>query len=104
MTLRLDGLSFKSDDGKENLLVTTVPFLKTWSKTADAGLKWTDDVAVIFDNEIFIQMYLWGAWIAVWVGRVAEEQRHECLGKYLAPSKNYSRLVSEMQARVDEVV
>ncbi|WP_193101099.1 hypothetical protein [Burkholderia sp. Z1] len=46
-----DGLFFKSDDGKVKLVVTTVPLLKAWAKTADAGLKPTDDVAVIFDNE-----------------------------------------------------
>ncbi|HDR9584638.1 TPA: hypothetical protein QDC22_002031 [Burkholderia stabilis] len=48
-----DGLFLKSDDGKVNLLVTTVPLLKAWVKTADAGLKSSDDIAVIFDNEIF---------------------------------------------------
>ncbi|WP_175960524.1 hypothetical protein [Burkholderia pyrrocinia] len=46
MTPGPDGLSFKSDDGKVNLVVTTVPLLKTWVVTADAGLKSTDDVAV----------------------------------------------------------
>ena len=46
-----DGLSFKSDDGKTNLVVTTVPLLKAWVTTADAGLKPTDDVAVILTNE-----------------------------------------------------
>jgi len=51
MTPGPDGLSFKSDDGKVNLVVTTVPLLKAWVATADAGLKPTDDVAVIFDNE-----------------------------------------------------
>ncbi|WP_244130636.1 hypothetical protein [Burkholderia pyrrocinia] len=53
MTPGPDGLSFKSDDGKVNLVVTTVPLLKAWAGTADAGLKSTDDVAVIFDNETF---------------------------------------------------
>ncbi|MGC3023905.1 hypothetical protein ACPUER_01930 [Burkholderia sp. DN3021] len=53
MTPGPDGLSFKSDDGKVNLVVTTVPLLKVWVTTADAGLKPTDDVAVIFDNETF---------------------------------------------------
>ena len=53
MTPGPDGLSFKSDDGKVNLVVTTVPLLKAWVTTADAGLKSTDDVAVIFDNETF---------------------------------------------------
>ncbi|MCU9955956.1 hypothetical protein OEJ37_21575 [Burkholderia sp. BKH01] len=53
MTPGPDGLSFKSDDGKVNLVVTTVPLLKAWAKSADAGLKATDDVAVIFDNETF---------------------------------------------------
>ncbi|AKM02166.1 hypothetical protein [Burkholderia pyrrocinia] len=53
MTPGPDGLFFKSDDGKVNLLVTTVPLLKAWTKTADAGLKSTEDVAVIFDNETF---------------------------------------------------
>ncbi|WP_321908937.1 hypothetical protein [Burkholderia cepacia] len=53
MTPGPDGLFLKSDDGKVNLLVTTVPLLMAWVKTADAGLKSTDDVAVIFDNETF---------------------------------------------------
>ncbi|NTY39017.1 hypothetical protein [Burkholderia diffusa] len=53
MTPGPDGLSFKSDGGKVNLVVTTVPLLKAWVATADAGLKSTDDVAVIFDNETF---------------------------------------------------
>ncbi|HIC7207817.1 hypothetical protein [Burkholderia stabilis] len=53
MTPGPDGLFLKSDDRKVNLLVTTVPLLKAWVKTADAGLKPTDDVAVIFDNETF---------------------------------------------------
>jgi len=51
MTPGPDGLFFKSDDGKVSLVVTTVPLLKAWVTTADAGLKSTDDVAVIFDNE-----------------------------------------------------
>ncbi len=51
MTPGPDGLFLKSDDGKVKLVVTTVPLLKAWAKTADAGLKSTDDVAVIFDNE-----------------------------------------------------
>ncbi|WP_321789992.1 hypothetical protein [Burkholderia pyrrocinia] len=46
-----DGLFFKSDDGKVSLVVTTVPLLNAWAEAADAGLKSTDDVAVIFDNE-----------------------------------------------------
>ncbi|MGT0197382.1 hypothetical protein ACVHYJ_35795 [Burkholderia pyrrocinia] len=53
MTPGPDGLFLKSDDGKVSLVVTTVPLLKAWAKTADAGLKSTDDVAVIFDNETF---------------------------------------------------
>jgi len=53
MTPGPDGLFLKSDDGKVNLLVTTVPLLKVWAKRADAGIKSTDDVAVIFDNEAF---------------------------------------------------
>ncbi|MDR6497466.1 hypothetical protein J2785_000608 [Burkholderia ambifaria] len=48
-----DGLSFKSDDGTVSLVVTTVPLLKAWVATADAGIKSTDDVAVIFDNAAF---------------------------------------------------
>ncbi|MEN2468591.1 hypothetical protein [Burkholderia sp. GS2Y] len=51
MTPGPDGLFLKSDDGKVKLVVTTVPLLKAWAKTADAGLKPTDDVAVIFNNE-----------------------------------------------------
>ncbi|WP_175045173.1 hypothetical protein [Burkholderia lata] len=43
----------KSDDGKVSLLVTTVPLLTAWAKTADAGIKSTDDVAVIFASETF---------------------------------------------------
>lgn len=46
-----DGLSFKSDDGKTHLVVTTVPLLKAWASTADAGIEPTDDVAAIFGNE-----------------------------------------------------
>ncbi|WP_206147701.1 hypothetical protein [Burkholderia sp. Tr-20390] len=53
MTPGPDGLFLKSDDGNASLLVTTVPLLKAWAKTADAGIKSTDDVAVIFDNETF---------------------------------------------------
>lgn len=55
MTPGPDGLFLKSDDGKVSLLVTTVPLLKAWAKRADTGIKSTDDVAVIFDNETFIQ-------------------------------------------------
>ncbi|WP_175776018.1 hypothetical protein [Burkholderia anthina] len=46
-----DGLAFKSEDGKSNLVVTTVPLLKAWAATADAGIKPADDVATLFDNE-----------------------------------------------------
>ncbi|MCA8253201.1 hypothetical protein LGM89_08000 [Burkholderia sp. AU31624] len=53
MTPGPDGLLLKSDDGKMSLLVTIVPLLKAWAKRADAGVKSTDDVAVIFDNETF---------------------------------------------------
>ncbi|WP_236654983.1 hypothetical protein [Burkholderia pyrrocinia] len=53
MTSGPDGRFLKLDDGKANLFVTTVPLLKAWAKTADAGLKSTDDIAVIFDNEAF---------------------------------------------------
>ncbi|WP_227792238.1 hypothetical protein [Burkholderia sp. BE17] len=53
MTPGPDGLFLESDDGKENLLVTTVPLLKAWVATSDAGFKSTGDVAVIFDNETF---------------------------------------------------
>lgn len=53
MTPGPDGLFLKSDDGKVSLLVTTVPLLKAWAKRADTGIKSTDDVAVIFDNETF---------------------------------------------------
>ncbi|UTV58203.1 hypothetical protein [Burkholderia arboris] len=53
MTPGPDGLFLKSDDGKVNLLVTTVPLLKAWAKRADAGIKSTDDVAVIFESEAF---------------------------------------------------
>ncbi|MBP0712600.1 hypothetical protein ABXK61_04705 [Burkholderia sola] len=48
-----DGLFLKSDVGKVNLLVTTVPLLKAWAERADAGIKSTGDVAVIFDNGAF---------------------------------------------------
>ncbi len=47
-----DGLAFKSADGKTNLVVTTVALLKAWASTADAGIKPTDDVAAILDNEM----------------------------------------------------
>ncbi|RQR37587.1 hypothetical protein DIE23_05220 [Burkholderia sp. Bp9143] len=47
-----DGLSFKSGDGKTNLVVTTVALLKAWARTADAGIRPTDDVAAMFDNEV----------------------------------------------------
>ncbi len=53
MTPGPDGLFLKSDDGKVSLFVTIVPLLKAWVATADAGLKSTDEVAVIFDNETF---------------------------------------------------
>ncbi|WP_412527512.1 hypothetical protein [Burkholderia lata] len=53
MTPGPDGLLLKSNDGKVNFVVTTVPILKAWVATADAGIKSTDDVAVIFDNETF---------------------------------------------------
>ncbi|AFQ51407.1 hypothetical protein [Burkholderia cepacia] len=46
-----DGLSFRSADGKMNLFVTTVPLLKAWARSVDAGIKPTDDVAAILDNE-----------------------------------------------------
>ncbi|HHT8904550.1 TPA: hypothetical protein ACT5CR_007555 [Burkholderia cenocepacia] len=42
----------KSDDGKVSLRVTRFHFLKAWAKRADAGIKSTDDVAVILDNEV----------------------------------------------------
>jgi len=42
----------KSDAGKVNLRVTRFHFLKAWAKRADAGIKSTDDVAVILDNEV----------------------------------------------------
>ncbi|KFG96872.1 hypothetical protein GQ56_0112625 [Burkholderia paludis] len=48
-----DGLFLKSNDGKVSLVVTTVPLLKAWVATADAGIKSPDDVAAIFDNETF---------------------------------------------------
>lgn len=46
-----DGLAFKSEDGKSNLVVTTVALLKAWAANADAGIKPADDVATLFDNE-----------------------------------------------------
>ena len=53
-----DALSFKSEDGKTNLVVTTVALLKTWASTADAGIKPTDDVAAMFDNEtLYTQVF-----------------------------------------------
>lgn len=60
MTPGPDGLLLKSNDGKVNLVVTTVPLLKAWVATADAGIKSTDDVAVIFDNETFYTDVLGG--------------------------------------------
>ncbi|WP_244115233.1 MULTISPECIES: hypothetical protein [Burkholderia cepacia complex] len=60
MTPGADGLRLKSNDGKVNLVVTTVPLLKSWVATADAGIKFTDDVAVIFDNETFYTDVLGG--------------------------------------------
>ncbi|OXI83585.1 hypothetical protein CFB40_21075 [Burkholderia sp. AU31652] len=60
MTPGPDGLRLKSNDGKVNLVVTTVPLLKAWVATADAGIKSTDDVAVIFDNETFYTDVLGG--------------------------------------------
>ncbi|WP_419687639.1 hypothetical protein ACN22W_26240 [Burkholderia theae] len=36
-----------------SLFVTIVPLLEAWVATADAGLKSTDDVAVIVNNETF---------------------------------------------------
>lgn len=48
-----DGLFLKSGDGKLNLVVTTVPLLTAWARTADAGIRSADDVASIFDNETF---------------------------------------------------
>lgn len=53
MTPGSNGRFLTSDDGKVNLLVTMVPLLKAWAKKADAGIKSTDDVAVIVDNEAF---------------------------------------------------
>ncbi|WP_206514392.1 hypothetical protein [Burkholderia cenocepacia] len=53
MTAGPDGLFLKSDDGKVNLLVTTVPLLNAWAKRVDMGLKSKDDVAVIFASEPF---------------------------------------------------
>ncbi|WP_269503582.1 hypothetical protein [Burkholderia sp. IMCC1007] len=53
-----DGLAFKSEDGKTNLVVTTVPLLKAWAAAADAGIKPTDDVAAMFDNEtLYTQVF-----------------------------------------------
>ncbi|MCA7897834.1 hypothetical protein LGM39_00535 [Burkholderia cepacia] len=46
MTPGPDGLFLTSDDGKVNLLVTTVPLLTAWAKRADEGIKSTNDVAV----------------------------------------------------------
>lgn len=60
MTPGPDGLLLKSNDGKVNLVVTTVPLLKAWVATADAGIKSADDVAVIFDNETFYTDVLGG--------------------------------------------
>ncbi|WP_321847999.1 hypothetical protein [Burkholderia diffusa] len=54
-----DGLAFKSADGKTNLVVTTIPLLKAWASTADAGIKPTDDVAAILDNET-LYTYVFG--------------------------------------------
>ncbi|HDR9505337.1 hypothetical protein C5615_01915 [Burkholderia cepacia] len=164
MTPGPDGLFLKSDDGKVNLDVTIVQLLKAWVATADAGLKSTDDVAVISDNETFytdvfaddaaafrfaelpvkrkpadavVKALLLGAsqdgvpegpntlavaikqgarvyvlWRDVTVpgigacgaGRVAEEQRQECFAKHLPTQKGYARLVSEVQAMVDEAI
>lgn len=53
MTPGPDGLFLKSGDGKVNLVVTTVPLLTAWARTADAGIRSTDDVASIFDNATF---------------------------------------------------
>ncbi|WP_163012999.1 hypothetical protein [Burkholderia stabilis] len=52
-TLGPDVLFLKSDDGNVNLFVTMVPLLRVWANTADAGLKSTDDVAVISDSKAF---------------------------------------------------
>ncbi|HDR9486837.1 TPA: hypothetical protein QDC20_007167 [Burkholderia aenigmatica] len=60
MTPGPDGLLLKSNDGKVNLVVTTVPLLKAWVTTADAGIKSADDVAAIFDNETFYTDVLGG--------------------------------------------
>ncbi|WP_175717374.1 hypothetical protein [Burkholderia anthina] len=46
-----DGLAFKSEDGKTTLVVTTVPLLKAWAASADAGIGPAGDVATLFDNE-----------------------------------------------------
>ncbi|WP_041493633.1 hypothetical protein [Burkholderia lata] len=164
MTPGPDGLFLKSDDGKVSLLVTTVPLLKAWVKRADAGIKSTDDVAVIFDNETFytdvfaddaaafrfaelpvkrkpadavVKALLLGEsqdgvpegpntlavsvkrgervyvlWrevkvpgiAACGVGRVDEEARQKCFAKHLPIQRSYSRLVSDVQAIVDDVV
>ncbi|MDN7932297.1 hypothetical protein QZM52_13495 [Burkholderia metallica] len=60
MTPGPDGLFLKSNDGKVNLVVTTVPLLKAWMATADAGIKSADDVAAIFDSETFYTDVLGG--------------------------------------------
>lgn len=60
MTPGPDGLRLKSNDGKVNLVVTTVPLLKAWVATADAGIKSADDTAAIFDNETFYTDVLGG--------------------------------------------
>ena len=51
MTPRADGVFLKSNDGTVSLVVTTVPLLKAW--VGDVGIKYTDDVAVIFESETF---------------------------------------------------
>ncbi|WP_338641082.1 hypothetical protein [Burkholderia pyrrocinia] len=38
------------------------------------------------------------------VGQVAEERKQECFAKHLPMQGSYSRLVSEVQAMVDEIV
>ncbi|MBN3768918.1 hypothetical protein [Burkholderia sp. Se-20378] len=48
-----DGLLLKSDDGKVSLIVTTVPLVKAWAATANAGIKSPDDIPAIFDSETF---------------------------------------------------
>ncbi|KER73964.1 hypothetical protein HR51_02465 [Burkholderia cepacia] len=60
MTPGPDGLLLQSNDGKVSLVVTTVPLLKAWVATADAGIKSADDVAAIFDNETFYTDVLGG--------------------------------------------